>query len=69
MRQISATVTVGSRYGIRSSVRMTFCARLIRWTYSAMMKPISISKMTASRVNLTVFQIALRKYAVDSSLT
>ena len=69
MRKISATVTVGRRYGIRSRVRMIFWPFSSRCTNSAMINPISISNTTHSREKRTVFQIAVRKYVVDKSFT
>ena len=61
MRQLRATVTVGSRYGSSSSVRISFWPLLMLLTVRAMIKPKNISKMTASTVKRTVFQTACWK--------
>ena len=63
MRQLRATVTVGSRYGRSSRVRMIYLSSMVFWprfrllTNSAITRPMNISKITARIVNLTVLRM------------
>ena len=58
MRQLSATVTAGSRYGRSSRVRMIFWPRFRLLMKTATSRPNPISRMTANTVNLMVFSTA-----------
>ena len=67
MRQLRATVTVGSRYGRSSRGRMGFWPRFRLLTNSAITRPMNISKITARIVNLTVLRMDCWKYGSLSS--
>jgi uncharacterized protein (DUF3084 family) len=59
IRQIKATVTGGRIIGRRIKIRNNFCRLMEKLVIStATIKPSSVSRMTASTMNLSVFDSA-----------